>query len=187
MVDEMRGDDQPALVTSTRWLPAFTVPELVVNRGPSRGEGIWLEGPGRAVVRSTDSPESPVVGRVEPFWDHDAIRLVIAPAGSMPLRSDVFVRRPRWGRAELTRRVEHDDELSGTYRAALRSSDGAQVGWLELKIGDEQPSPVMYAAALPPEIDEGLAAATAAALGREYTWIDRHTLEAKPGLNGSRG
>jgi hypothetical protein len=97
MVDEMRGDDQPALVTSTRWLPAFTVPELVVNRGPARGEGIWLEGPGHAVVRSTESPDSPVVGRVEPFWDHDAIRLVIEPAGSGPFWSDVFVRQPGWG------------------------------------------------------------------------------------------
>jgi hypothetical protein len=83
--------------------------------------------------------------------------------------------------------VDHEDELYGAYRAALRSGDGTQVGWLELKIGDEQPSPVMYDAALPSEIDEGLAAATAAALGREYTWIDRHTLEAKPGLNGDRG
>ena len=97
------------------------------------------------------------------------------------------MRQPGWGHAELTRRVDHEDELYGTYRAALRSGDGKQVGWLELKIGDEQPSPVMYDAALPPEIDEGLAAATAEALGKEYTWIDQHTLEAKPGLNGNRG
>jgi hypothetical protein len=69
----------------------------------------------------------------------------------------------------------------------LRSRDGTPVGWFEMKIGDEQPCPVMYEAVLPAEIDEGLAAATAAALGKEYRWIDQNTLEAKPGLNGNRG
>jgi hypothetical protein len=44
----------------------------------------------------------------------------------------------------------------------------------------------MYEGVLPPEIDEGLAAACAAALGKEVTWIDHNTLEAKPGLKGNR-
>jgi hypothetical protein len=187
MVDEMRGADQTALVTSTHLLRLFDEPTLVVQRGPSRGEGIWLNGPGRAVVRTSEAPDAALVGRVEPFWDDKAIRLLIEPAGAAPLWSDVFEREPGWGHSELTRRVEHEDELYGAYRAVLRSRDGTPTGWFQMKIGDEQPCPVMYEAVLPPEIDEGLAAASAAALGNEYKWIDGHTLEATPGLNGNRG
>jgi hypothetical protein len=159
----------------------------VVQGGSASGEGIWVEGPGRAVVRRSEASDARLVGRVEPFWGDEAIRLVIEPARGVPLWSDVFSREPGWGHSELTRHVEHDDELYGAYRATLRSRDGTPVGWFEMRIGDEQPSPVMYQAVLPPQIDEGLAAASAAALGREYKWIDQHTLEAIPGLNGNRG
>jgi hypothetical protein len=76
---------------------------------------------------------------------------------------------------------------TGAYRATLRTPDGTPVGWFQVKLDDEQPSPVMYEAVLPPQIDEGLAAATAAALGKEVDWIDRHTLENIPGTNGNRG
>ena len=181
MVDEMRGD-QTALVTATHWFRFHGEPTLVLQRGPLAGEGIWLDGPGRAVVRASQEPDAAVVGRVEPSWDDRAIRLVIEPAGAPPLWSDVFVRQPGMGPSELTRRVEHEGELYGDYRAALRAGDGTPVGWFEVKLGDEQPYPVIYEAVLPPQIGEGLAAASAAALGREIDWIDRHTLEAKPGM-----
>jgi len=64
----------------------------------------------------------------------------------------------------------------------LHAPDGTAVGWLQVLSGGDQPAPVMYQAVLPSDIDEGLAAASAAALGEEIAWIQDHTLASVPGL-----
>ena len=183
MIDRMRNDDRTALATSTRWLRLHHEPTLVLQKGTSHGEGIWLDGPGNAVVRTSESPDAPIVGRVEPAWTDQAIRLTIEPIGAPSVSTGVFVRATGGlGPDELTRRVRRSDEIHGAYRAPLHTADGRTVGWLQVKVGAEQPSPIMYEAVLPPGIDEGLAVASAAALGRELDWIDRHTLDAMPGM-----
>jgi hypothetical protein len=183
MIDRMRDDDRGALVIGSRWNPFRLRRTLVVQRGPSQGEAIRIEGPGRAVVRTSDGPNAAVVGRVEPAGNGEAVRLTIAPASHMPVFTGEFTREPNGlGSPELRCKVDRDDELAGTYRARLRAPDGTVVGWLQVSVGGEQPSPVSYEGVLPPSIDEAMAAASAAALGEEIAWIHDHTLDAIPGF-----
>jgi hypothetical protein len=46
-----------------------------------------------------------------------------------------------------------------------------------------QSAPEMYEGILPPGIDEGLAAASAAALGEEIDWIENHTYDVYRGTD----
>lgn len=82
----------------------------------------------------------------------------------------------------LTRKIERDDELSGAYRANLHAPDGHIVGWLQISDDDERAFSADYESVLPPEIDEALAVASAAALGKEVGWIRDHTLDSFPGM-----
>jgi hypothetical protein len=184
MIDETDGHDESALAISDRLIRLHGEATLVVHRGDSRGEGLWIEGPGRALVRQSEARDSPLVGRVDATWGPDrAIRVAIRPVDESVLYTGAFRRSADLGKPyELTRRIRRDDELYGTYRAVVRACDGSAVGWFEIKLEDEQPYSVIYQAALPPGVDEGLAAATAASLGEEISWINRNTLDSIPGM-----
>jgi hypothetical protein len=183
LVDRMRGDGSVALARVPRWPGPHDRPTFIVRRGGAAREGIWLRGPGRAVVRASQRPDAPVVGRVEPTWTDGAIRLRIEPADRPPISTDVFVRTMNGlGPPELTRRIARDDELSGSYRARLRAPDGSVVGWLQVAADTGQPFPVTYEAVLPPNVGEALAIASAAALGKELDWIREHTVDSFPGM-----
>jgi len=183
MVDRMRRDERGVLVTSAHWVRLHGEPTLTVRSGAERGEGIWVGGPGRAVVRTSEAPDAPLVGSVVPSWQDQAIRLTIAPASGAPISTGTFEREhDGLGPPELRRGIERDDELHGSYRAPLHAADGNVVGWLRVSVEDDRPYPLMYEGVLPPEVDEALAAAAAAALRDEIAWIDRHTLDSLPGM-----
>jgi len=96
-----------------------------------------------------------VIGRVEPSWDNNAIRLTLHPADGPPIQSDVFQRvGTGTGRSVLTRLVDISPEVSGTYQAAMRTPDGAEVGWRRVTIGG-RPGSIMWQGHLPPSVDEG--------------------------------
>ena len=182
MVDTMRGDAATPVVDA-HLLHLHDEPSLVVEGGSKRGEGIWLQGPGTAVVRASESPRAPVVGRVTPVWVDDAIELRIDPTEGVPLRTGPFERlRVELGPPVITRRTDREDDLDGAYRAVLRDPDGTRVGWLEVSLGGEQPILAMYQGVLPPSVDTGLAVASIAALREEMLWIAAHTRDAMPGM-----
>jgi hypothetical protein len=177
MIDEMHGGE-PTLVGPPSWLRLPGAATYVMPEGSDRGEGIWLAAPGRAVVRRTLASDSPLVGVVEPSWDDDAIRLALEPVGHPRLQSDVFAREDvGGGMSVLGRMAQLSIDVVGTYRAALRDPAGSPVGWMRVAVGLHQPAPEMYEAVLPPDVDEGLAAASAAALESEIDWIEDHAYD----------
>jgi len=181
VVDAMRGGTVAPVVQHGLGFPH---PTFVVEEGPARGEAVTTCGPGCAEVRASTAADAPLVGRVEPRWKDDAIRLTIEPAGAPTLRTTAFVRRDwRNGTAALTRDVDLTTDVNGRYRAELRDDSGAQVGWLRVQLGDQVPAPAVYEGVLPPSVDEGLAAATAVALGSELDWIQSHAYD--PYVGGS--
>ncbi len=140
--------------------------------------------PGHVVVERHPAPsEHAEFGRVDPTWDNNAIRLTIRPADGPALQSGLF-RRTDYGAgsAVLTRNDRDRIDLEGAYQAALRTPDGATVGWLGFVIGKGQPGHVMYEAVLPRTIDTGLAAGAATALGSEIAYIEAnsHGISRKP-------
>jgi hypothetical protein len=174
MVDAMRGGN-PTLLTAPAWLRLPGEPALVIRDGPEKGEALWLKGPGRVTVRRNVSSDSALIGRIEPSWENNAIRLTIEPAGGRRLRTDVFTREDLGaGTAALSRLAQLSIDVHGTYRATLREAGGRPVGWLRVAVGLHQPAPEMYEGVLPAEVDEGLAAAAAAALDQEIDWIENH-------------
>jgi hypothetical protein len=181
MIDEMRGGE-PTVIGPPSWLRLSGEATYVVPGGSDRGEGLWVVSPGHAVVRRTLATDSPLVGAVDPSWDDNAIRLALEPAGHPPLTTDVFARADvAGGMSVLGRTAQLSIDVPGTYRATLRDPSGKPVGWIQVAIGLHQPAPEMYEAVLPPDVDEGLAAASAAALESEIDWIEDHAYDVYGG------
>jgi hypothetical protein len=171
-IDHMTGGE-PTVLEPKGWFHWRGDPTLVM-RGGRHPLGLWLVATGHVVVRDGITEDSPVIGRVEPSWDNNAIRLTLHPADGPPIQSDVFQRvGTGTGRSVLTRLVDISPEVSGTYQAAMRTSDGAEVGWLRVTIGG-RPGSFLWQGDLPASVDEGLAAATAQALGSEVNFILDH-------------
>ena len=177
MVDHMQGGE-PARLQPLRWFHWPGDPDLVMRDGGSGYEGLWLRETGRVYVRSGTTQDAPVVARVEPDWDDNAIRLTLWPTTGPPIHSTVFERLDFGaGPDPLSRIAQTDAEVRGTYQAVLRAPDGTEVGWLRVQIGLHQPAFEMFEGALPASVDEGLAAAAAVALGSEIDWILGHVTQ----------
>jgi hypothetical protein len=177
VIDAMQGGQAERLETP-RWIRLPGEATFVLSDGAARTEALWIGGPGSVTVRRTLSADSPIVGRIVPSWNDNAIRIAIQPAGRPPFRTDVFAREDAGGGLSVLSRIAQlSIDLVGTYRAALRDDRGRPVGWIRVAIGIHQPSPEMYEARLPPEVNEGLAAASAVALGEEIDWIEDHTYD----------
>src|SRR5262245_32128696 len=163
--DSRRGGDrphdrgEPTLLEPTGWGHRPGDPTLGMRGGPPP-PGFWLVWTGHVVVRDGTTEDSPVIARVEPSWDNNAIRLTLRPADGPPIQSDVF-ERVGVGAAYsmLTRLANSSTEVPGTYQAAMRTSDGAEVGWLRVTVGG-RPGSILWQGDLPASIDEVLAAAT---------------------------
>jgi len=157
-IDHMTGGE-PTVLEPTGWVHWPGDPTLVM-RGGRHPLGLWLVETGHVVVRDGTTEDSPVIARVEPSWDNNAIRLTLRPADGPPIQSDVF-ERVGVGAAYsmLTRLANSSTEVPGTYQAAMRTSDGAEVGWLRVTVGG-RPGSILWQGDLPASIDEVLAAAT---------------------------
>jgi hypothetical protein len=174
VIDHMTGGE-PAVLEPKGWVHWPGDPILVMPGG-RHPLGLWLVETGHVVVRDGIMEDSPVIGRVEPSWDENAIRLTLHPADGPPIQSDVFHRvSTGTGRSVLTRLVDVSSEVSGTYQAAMRTPDGAEVGWLRVSVGGRAGS-IVWQGDLPASVDEGLAAATAEALRSEVDFIFGHAL-----------
>jgi hypothetical protein len=171
VVDRMEGHE-PAVATAPSWLRMPGQPTLVVKDGDKEEAALWLTAPAEVVVRKAASTSAPLDGQVKPSWENESIRLTIEPANAPPLKSDIFVREDLdAGPRELTRRAALSTDVQGSYRALLRRPDGKPVGWLRVRVSAHGWSPVRYEAVLPPQVDEGLAVASAEALDSEIDWI----------------
>lgn len=152
-------------------------PVYVLRTGDGHDEQLRVMGPGRVVVeRRAAASEASQVGLVEPTWENNAIRLTIRPADGPPIQSGLFRRTDQGAGTSVLSRLDQDRiDLEGAYQATLRAPDGTSVGSFGLIVGKGQPGHVMYEGILPRDIDGGLAAATAAALGSEIAFIEAQT------------
>jgi hypothetical protein len=180
-IDHMDGG-MTAVATAPAWIRLPGKPDFVVKDGKGEEAALWITAPSSVVVRKGASTDSPIDGRVEPRWDDEAIRLRIEPAHAAALESDVFEREDLGaGPRELSRTALLSTDVQGSYRAVLRDPAGKPVGWMRVKVTTHGGSPTRFEAALPPEIDEGLAVASAAALGEEVDHIDAESYGAHRG------
>ena len=174
-IDRMRGGE-PTVLKPSGWFRWPGEPILVMRTDGQHEIGLWLVETGSVVVRDGVTEDAPVIGRVEPRWDDEAIRLTLWPRTGPPIRGDVFAHTdPGASPSVLARWAADEVQVQGAYDADFHGPDGRTVGWLGVDIGYHQAAFVMYEGYLPPEVDEGLAAATAVALGSEIDWILDHT------------
>lgn len=173
-IDRMRGGE-PAVFAPERWFRMPGDPILVRQDGSGQHAGLWLVETGSVIVRDGPTKDARLIGRVEPSWDDQAIRLSLEPAGGPPLKSDVFRRIDLdAGLSALSRNADDSLQVLGTYQASLRDPDGKDVGWMRVDITNRGDALVSYHAALPAGVDERLAAAAAQALGSEVDYIQNH-------------
>ena len=180
-VDQMNGG-QPAVASAPGWLRLPGQPALVMEDGKRGETALWVTAPATVVVRKGSSQNAPLDGRVTPSWENESIRLSIEPADGPALKSDVFEREDVGaGPRELTRSALLSSDVEGSYRAVLRTPAGRPVGWLRVRVSTHGAWPVRYEAVLPPEVDEGLALASAEALDSEIDWIEQQSFGAHRG------
>ena len=155
----------------------FFEPVYLVRTQDGDDERLRIESPGRVVVEGrTTASASPEVGRVEPSWENNAIRLTLRPPDGPPIQTGLFRRTDNGAGGSVFTRLDQDRiDLEGSYQAALRTPDGTTVGWFGFVVGKAQPGHVMYEGVLPPAVDTALAVAAAEALGSEIGFIESTT------------
>jgi len=128
---------------------------------------VWDTGAETAVVRAGTTANAAAIGRIVPTWDDNAFRLAIEPAGGPEIRTTVFERES--GSGTLNRGASTREALEGSYRATLRSTGGDVVGWLRVDVDPE--GGTRFAGDLPSTVSPALAAAAAAAIDGEVSFI----------------
>jgi hypothetical protein len=175
----------PSLVTPASWFRTPGGPAWALRHEGKTLAGYWLDGDAhitaRAGLRFTDR----LLGGIRPTWDANAIRLRLDPAEGQPVQSDVFTRIDAADGTAFSRSAQTILDVRGRYQAALRDTQGKQVGWLRLRIGPYGPAPRIYEAALPAGVSDDLAVAAMLALADEIDWIEGHTVDVYQG--GGRG
>jgi hypothetical protein len=179
VVDRMR-DGTTGVLAPPAWPRLPNAPELVLRSEGEVRAALWLVGRTRVLVRAEPSTIAPRTGEVLSSWDGGAVRLALWARDGRTLRTDTFRQEDEGaGPALLDREAAGATPLRGTYRAAVRDEAGAAVGWLRARLGPSAGAARAYDAALPPGIDDGLAAAAAVALDAEVAWIDDHAASAR--------
>jgi hypothetical protein len=180
-IDRMDGG-KSGVATAPAWIRLPGKPDFVVKDGKGEEAALWITAPSTVVVRKGASNDAPLDGRIEPRWDDEAIRLRIEPAHGPALESDVFEREDVGaGPRKLSRTALLSTDVQGSYRAVLRDPAGKPAGWMRVKVTTHGGSPTRFEAALPAQVDEGLAVASAAALGEEVDYIDAEAYGAHRG------
>ncbi|HLY37234.1 MAG TPA: hypothetical protein VKU61_04320 [Candidatus Binatia bacterium] len=162
VVDRTRAGETGVLAARGR-LHDPDAPSFVLRVGDEARTGLWIVGHTRVLARDGTSNRGPRVGEVLSAWDDGAIRLTLYPRSGTPLETDTF-------HAVGGRVLARSAGASGAYRAALRDTNGAEVGWLRV----DADAPRAYDAVLPERVDDAVAAAAAAALDAELGWIAEH-------------
>ncbi len=141
--------------------------------------------PGRVDVRAAGTGAGD--GQVEPSWDDGAIRLTIRTANGDRLRTRTFrAAETTSGLSRLTRNVQTDLDMRGTYRSDLRDAGDEIVGWLQVKVWEPSGRRV-YEGVFPAGYPVADAVAAALALDAEVDWIKRYAYDATRGSMGQLG
>ena len=175
-----RADGTAGSLVSNGWFRRSGEPTLVYREGGVAVAGVWEAGPGAVVVRSGTTEKAPVLARIIPSWDDNALRLTIEPAGGMAVRTTVFERASGGGAPALNRGTSTWEALKGTYRASLQSAAGGTAGWLSVDVDAE--GATRFSGDLPPTLPPALTAAVAAAVESEVDFIYGNVVDVPPRL-----
>lgn len=172
-------------IASTGWLRAPGSPAFVMRVESQPVAYFWLTGPARVIGRPGETTAGPPSVELEPSFDAGAIRFTVRRAGGKPLHTDTFAREGGGtGPSVLSRNAQTVLDVRGTYRAAVRDEANKEIGWLRVRISPYQPSPRIYDARLPDDVEDAVPAAVALALRDEIDWIERNAVDVYRGSGG---
>jgi hypothetical protein len=170
-----------ATLRPASWLRLAGEPTYALTAEGQRIAAFWLDG-SQVIVRREASRGSPLIGRIDPSWEMNAIRLAIRPADGPSFQTDPFIRQQTGGGPDrLSRIAQTVLDVRGKYEAVLRDEKGAAVGNLRVRITPYQEAARVYEGVLPPAIPPALAVAAAAALDAEIDWIENHAVNVYRG------
>ena len=172
---------QTATLRPASWLRLAGAPTYALTAEGHRIAAFWLDG-SQVIVRREASKGSPLIGRIDPSWDMNAIRLAIRPADGPSFQTDPFLRQQTGGGPDrLSRIAQTVLDVRGSYEAVLRDGKGAAIGSLRVRITPYQEAARVYEFVLPPAIPPALAVAAAASLDAEIDWIEDHAVNVYRG------
>jgi hypothetical protein len=163
----------PALVAAAEWLRVPGDPAWALRRDGATLAAYWIDGNAGTTARTGLLVSDQSLGDVRPSWDENAIRLHIEPPGGPAIQSDVC---GGGGTGALSRSAQTILDVRGRFEATLRDANGAEVGWLRLRIGPYERAARIYEATLPAGVSERLAVAAVLSLANEIDWIEEHAL-----------
>jgi hypothetical protein len=179
-LDRTKGGAGGQLVPAG-WLRAPGSPtfELRVENKPVTY--FWLSG-GRVAARAESASATPPTVEVEPSFDAGAVKLTVRRGGGKPLHTDTFAREGGGtGPSVLSRNAQTTLDVRGSYRATIRDEAEKPVGWMRVRISPYQPSPRIYEAQLPADVDDIVPSAAVLVLRDEIDWIERHAIDVYRG------
>ncbi len=185
LVVDRLGDRPAGRVRSAGWGFQQRGLRFALESGEGPQASFRLLRVGEVVAWPGADVDSTPLGRIEPAWDDNAIRLTLAPFAGPTLRTDLLIREGGGtGPSALSRAADTTLDVRGTYHAVLRDTTGAAVGWLRARIGPYQIAPRLYDGALPAAVDPLLGVAAALALDSEVDWIQDHAINVHQGKDG---
>jgi len=180
VIDQMAGTS--AVLAPAGSLPFSDGPRFLLQQQGKTIAALWFQDPGHMIVRQTADPQSPLIGEVDAAWKEGSIRLTLKPAGGPAFQTGEFARTDgRLSSATLGRDATTVLDVRGTYRAELRDSTGAPVGWLRLQVSTYQGVRRIYDGVLPASLNGPLATAAAAVLNSEVRYIRNQALNVYQG------
>jgi hypothetical protein len=181
VVDEMPGLSRAVLVPAG-WHSMMGGPRFLLQAHDKTIAALWFPTPNHMIVRQSADPQSPLIGEIRAKWTEGAIHLTFEPANGPALQSTEFGRIDgRVVTAALSSQAQTVLDVRGTYRAQLRDSTGAPVGWLRVQISPYQAATRIYDGVLPASLNGPLATAAVALLDSDVDYIEGHALNVYQG------
>jgi len=166
VIDKMDSGQRGKLVPSTTALFEHG-PQLLLETTTGPAAALWIEGPD-IVVRPTHDPSAPAIGRVDATWDNGAVQLTFIAEGNGTYRTTAFNRvSGSTAPVALGQPADLTLDMRGIYFAGLTDAEGAQAGWLRVRLGVNWGPMHVYEGVLPASVNGPLAVAAVARLERE--------------------
>jgi hypothetical protein len=175
VIDKMDSGQGGKLVPSTSALFEHG-PQLLLETTTGPAVALWIEGPD-IIVRPTHDPSAPAIGRVDARWDSGAVQLTFLPEGNGAYRTTAFKRMSGGAApAALGQPAELTLDMRGVYLADITDAEGAQAGWLRVRIGVNWGPMHLYEGVLPASVNGPLAVAAVARLEREINAVGARSI-----------
>lgn len=175
VIDQMAGAS--AVLAPAGSLLFSDGPRFLLQQQGKTVAALWFQDPGHMIVRQTADPQSPLIGEVDAAWNEGSIRLTLKPASGPAFQTTDFTRTDgRLSSATLRWDATTVLDVRGTYRAELRDSTGAPVGWLRVRASPYRGARRIYDGVVPASLNGPLATAAVAVLNSDVRYIRNRAL-----------